>query len=247
VQLSLPEQEVVLQDGGWTVRYRPPNPFEDYNAQISLMTGMAAAELMLSAGVGILRTQPPPSAADFARLRRTAEALGVAWIEPYPEFVRSLDPADPRDAAVMQAAAGLGHGASYTPFDGAPPASSTHWAVAAPYAHATAPLRRLQDRYVSECVLGAHPARLAKLPEAMAAGARRANAVERAVVDLVEALILSGREGETFPAVVIDDHVVQLRDPAIRARVEGTPELGSEVVVRLVRADPETRTVTFAL
>ena len=82
----------------------------------------------------------------------------------------------------------------------------------------------------------------------MAAGARRANAVERAVVDLVEAVLLAGREGERFDAVVIDDKLVQLRDPAVRARLHaGTPAPGTEVSVRLDRADPATRTVSFSL
>ncbi len=255
VQLPVPQQEVVLEDGGWTVHYRVPNPFEDYNAQISLMTGMAAAALMLEGGVGILRTQPAPSAADFERLRRVARALGVTWPaeQPYPEFIRGLDAGNPRHAAIMQEATGIGRGASYTPFDGTPPAISTHWAVAASYAHATAPLRRLQDRYVTECCLapGAPPAwvreGLAALPAAMANGARRANSVERGVIDLVEALVLSGREGETFEALVIDDDLIQLRDPAVRAKLSGAPRPGSEIVVRLERADPKTRTVTFAV
>jgi exoribonuclease R len=81
----------------------------------------------------------------------------------------------------------------------------------------------------------------------MAAGARRANAVERAVVDLVEAVVLAGREGERFDAVVIDDGLVQLRDPAVRAKVDGSPPPSSEVSVRLERADPATRTVAFSL
>ncbi len=51
-------------------------PVEDWNAQISLMTGMAAAKLMLEGGVGILRTMPAPdaerSSASAARSRRSA-------------------------------------------------------------------------------------------------------------------------------------------------------------------------------
>ena len=86
------------------------------------------------------------------------------------------------------------------------------------------------------------------LPAAMSAGTRRANAVERGVVDLVEAVLLAGREGERFDAVVIDEGLVQLRDPAVRGRLTGTsPALGSEVSVRLDRADPATRTVTFSV
>jgi exoribonuclease R len=156
----------------------------------------------------------------------------------------------------MHEATGVGHGAGYTAFDGAPPADPEHFAIAAPYAHATAPLRRLQDRYVTECCLAACAgtpvpdwvrAGLPLLAEAMAAGDKRARVVERGVVDLVEALLLEGREGEHFDAVVIDDGLVQLRDPAVRGRVEGEcPEPGSEVSVRLDRSDPATRTVAFS-
>ena len=64
----------------------------------------------------------------------------------------------------------------------------------------------------------------------MEAGERRAGAVERGVVDLVEALLLSGREGETFEAVVIDEGLLALREPAVRARMkEGCPEPGTEI------------------
>src|SRR4051794_33489557 len=106
VRLAVPEQEVVQEDGSWTVRYRVPLQTEDDNAQVSLLTGMAAARLMLGAGTGILRTQAPPSARSLARLRRQAAALGVAWPEglDYPAFVRTLDPAVPAHAAVMHEA-----------------------------------------------------------------------------------------------------------------------------------------------
>jgi exoribonuclease R len=250
VRLAVPEQEVVAQDGGWTINYRVPNAYEEFNAQLSLLTGMAAAKLMLEARVGILRTQPAPSERSFDRFRLAAAALGVEWPveEPYPEFVRRLDPSIAAHAAVMHEASRIGSGAGYTAFDGSPPELSTHWAVAAPYAHATAPLRRLQDRYVSDACLGS-PDReaLPGLPATMAAAGRRAGAVDRAVVDLVEAVLLSGREGERFDGIVIDDNVIQLRDPAVRAKVSGSPAPGTAVSVRLERADSATRTVTFTL
>ena len=259
VRLNVPEQEVVrAPDGSWTVGYRAPLETEEHNAQVSLLTGIAAAELMLRARVGILRTQPPPDDKALARLRRQAAALGAPWPEgtAYPDFVRSLDPDVPAHAALMREAAAAGRGASYTAFDGTAPEDAQHFAIAAPYAHATAPLRRLQDRFVSECCLAVSRATspppwvragLAALPDAMAAGARRANAVERAVVDLVEAVVLAGREGERFDAVVVDDGLVQLRDPAVRGKVEGWPAPGTEVVVRLERADPDAREVAFSV
>ena len=259
VRLALPEQEVVSENGGWTVRYRAPLPTEEHNPQISLLTGMAAARLMVASGVGILRTQEAPSEKSLTRLRRQAEALHVPWPDglPYPEFVRTLDSSLPRHAALMHEAAGVGRGAGYTAFDGALPEQPAHFAIAAPYGHATAPLRRLQDRFVSECCLAAcagTPApdwvrrALPLLPDVMAAAAKRAAAVERGVVDLVEAVLLAGREGERFDAVVVDDDLVQLRDPAVRGRLASDrPEPGREITVRLERADPATRTVAFAV
>jgi len=259
IQLDVPEQEIVQDGGGWNVHYRALSPTEEHNAQISLLTGMAAAQLMLGAGVGILRTQPPPEERSLKRLRRQALALRVAWPEAttYQDFIRSLDSTLPPHAAVLHEATGVGRGAGYTVFDGEPPADSRHFAIAADYAHATAPLRRLQDRYVSECCLAACNggpvpewvrAGLPALPEVMSAATRRANAVERGIVDLVESVLLADREGERFDAVVIDEGLVQLRDPAVRGKLEaGCPEPGNEVAVRLDRADPATRTVAFSL
>jgi exoribonuclease R len=259
VRLPVPEQEVVRDNGSWTVRYRTPLASEEWNAQISLLTGIAAARLMLELGVGILRTQPRPPEKEFRRLRRTAEALGVDWPEEtaYGEFVATLDPSLPAHAALMHEAAGLGRGARYTAFDGDEPAEREHFALAAAYAHATAPLRRLQDRYVSECCIAACAgtpvpdwvhAGLGRLPELMADAARRAGAVERGVVDLAEALLLANHVGEHFEAVVIDDDTVQLHDPAVRGRIEeGCPEVGTRAVVKVESADPAARKVTFAL
>lgn len=260
VRLNVPEQEVEQgEEGGWTVRYRAPLPSEEHNAQISLLTGMAAAELMLRGGTGILRTQPPPEQRALNRLRRQAHALGVEWPDEmdYDDWLRGLDVTVAPHAALMHEATGVGHGAGYTAFDGEPPADPGHFSLAASYAHATAPLRRLQDRYVTECCLAAQAgsavpdwarAGLSALPAAMAAGARRAGAVERGVVDLVETLLLEGREGESFRAIVVDEGLLQLREPAVRARLEGAcPEPGSEVSVRLDRADPAARIVQFSL
>ena len=58
VSLQLPEQEVAKGAHGYDLSYRAPFPVEGWNAQISLMTGMAAAELMVTGEVGILRTVP---------------------------------------------------------------------------------------------------------------------------------------------------------------------------------------------
>jgi exoribonuclease R len=246
INLPIPEQEIVVRDGGYALAYRGPLPIEEANAQISLMTGMAAAHLMLERGRGLLRTLPPAEAKQLARLRRVAEALGVEWREPVGDLIRSLDPLQPRHAALLEEAATLLRGAGYVAFDGTTPEDAGHAGVGAPYAHVTAPLRRLADRYATAACLADDPPGLAALPEEMARGGRAAGAVERACVDLVEALVLAPHVGERFPATVIDDHEIQLAEPAVRARCDGEVEPGEELVVRLVEADPGRRHVRFA-
>src|SRR3546814_7113418 len=57
ISLPLPEQEVRVEDGRWALEFRARHPVEDWNEQISLLTGMAAAHLMVQHRVGLLRTQ----------------------------------------------------------------------------------------------------------------------------------------------------------------------------------------------
>ena len=258
--LPLPAQEVACVDGTWAVRYRAGVPAEEWNAQISLLTGMAAARLMLDAGVGVLRVVPEPDLRDVERLRLSGEALGAPWPEamPYAEWVRTLSPDDPKHAALMHTATSLLRGAAYVAFDGAAPEVRRHFAIAAEYAHVTAPLRRLVDRYALECCLAARAgspppdwvrAALPSLPDEMAAAGRRASTLERAVIDLVEAQVLRERVGEVFDAVVVDEDppMLQIADPAIRARFEGSAPAGARVRAKLTQADPATRTVRFEL
>ena len=262
VDLPTPEQDVVLDGAGRpALELRAPLPVEGWNAQISLLTGMAAAGLMLRAEVGLLRTLPPPGAGDVDALRRSAGALGVAWPDgaSYGEVVSGLDPTDPASAALLVLATRLLRGAGYTAFDGAVPDQPLHSAVAQPYAHCTAPLRRLADRHVGEICLAVAAGRdvpqwaraaLPRLTELMNAATRRSNALERAVVDAAEAVVLAPRVGERFAAVVVEagakGGVVQLREPAVRGRCEGGDlPLGERVEVELVAADPTARTVLF--
>ena len=263
INLPVPEQEVVLRDGRYTLEARGPLPIEDDNAQISLLTGMTAAELMLDGGTGLLRTLPPAPPEAEERLRRVARALGVGWpaAEPVGDLVRRLDALRATEAALIEEATSLLRGAGYAAFAGSAPEQPLHAALGAPYAHVTAPLRRLADRYAAESALAAHqgsaPPRwvldaLPRLPEEMAAGGRSAGAVERSVVDLVEALLLAARVGERFPALVIDRMgknavEIQLADPPVRAPCdEPAPDPGEEVTVELVTADPQRRAVRFA-
>lgn len=272
ISLPVPELEIEADKQGYRPAYRAPLPADGWNAQISLLTGMAAAELMLDAGVGLLRTLPSAPESAYARLRRSAHALYVPWPPelPYGALIRSLDPRLPHHAAFLNECTGLLRGAGYRAFDTArgllAPTEPGHAALATPYTHCTAPLRRLADRFAQEiCAAVAAgeeiPAwvreTLDAVPALMATGERRAHEVERACVDLVEAELLHGREGEDFDAVVVDldekhpSHgTVQLREPAVRAKCETAPDhrlpLGERLRVRLTVADPATRTVRFA-
>jgi exoribonuclease R len=264
IELGTPEQEVrPVEGGGWTVDFRGDLPVESWNAQISLLTGRCAAAIMLDGGVGILRTLPPARPQDVDRLRQLAPALGVDWPDGASPgaVISGLDAGDPRHAAFLEEAATLLRGAAYTAFDGAAPGQPMHAAVGGPYAHVTAPLRRLVDRFGSEVCLalaaGRTPddalrAALPLIPELMAASDRRAHAVERAVVDATEAWLLRGRAGEVFDAVVLEagegSATVVLDRPAVRARCAGSGLApGTRIRVRLEEADVAARTVRFVV
>ena len=268
VSLPLPEQELVeTGEGHWELEFRRMLPVESWNAQISLLTGMAAASLMVYARVGILRTLPPADPRDVKRLHRTARALGIDWPaeQLYPDFIRSLDPSRPTHAAMVVACTRLLRGAGYVTFNGELPEQAQHSALASEYAHVTAPLRRLVDRYAGEvcvalCAGTDVPdwvvSAMAELPDTMAGSGRLANQYENAVVDLCEAELLHDRVGERFAAVVVDldekdprKGDITIQDPAVEATVTGTADLplGEEVSVELVSADPRTRDVEFRL
>lgn len=255
VSLPVPEQEVRVEGRHWTLEFRSSLPVEGWNAQVSLMTGMAAASIMRDAGIGILRTLPPAEQWAIDRLRRVAKALRIRWPGSltYPEFVRSLDPTRADHAAMLNACTRLFRGAGYEAFAGSQPEQPLHAALATEYAHCTAPLRRLVDRYVGEicvaaCAGTAVPGWVAEelpgLPDMMAQANARAGKFERGIVNLVEALVLADRVGEEFLATVIDYDPergrgeVQLTDPAVEARLEGRGvRLGTEVPAVLTEAD----------
>lgn len=265
VSLNLPDQEVVVgADGSWRLHLRTPLPVEDWNAQISLLTGMAAAGLMVDAGVGLLRTLPPASPQTVDALRRIASTLGIAWApgDGYAAMVRTLDPAVPAQRAMMMACVLLFRGAAYTVVTpGLTGDGLVHGALASTYAHTTAPLRRLVDRYVGETCLAICAglevpewvsAALPDLPATMKSSDSRAKAFERGVIDLVEALVLSDEIGQQFDAVVVQaapdgtSGTIVIDDVAVEAPVRGTGiALGQRRRVMLVSDDPAQGKVAF--
>ena len=261
INLDLPEQDVVAVGTGWTLRLREPLPVESWNAEISLLTGMCAARIMIDGGCGILRTVPPPSKRAIGELRAIAPALGIPWAHGVPpgDVLSALRRDDPKHVVFIDHAVALLRGAAYTSFDGAAPPQPLHAGLAAVYAHVTAPLRRLVDRYGTEICLALQGGtavpqwvrdRMPTLPATMAAADHRAHAVDRAVVDMTEAWLLQDRLGDVFDAVVLDadDHAatIALADPAVRARCTGHGlQPGAAIRARLISADVATRTVRF--
>ena len=265
VNLPIPDQEVITTGGEWNLEFRAPLPVEEWNAQISLLTGMAAAHLMMYGEIGILRTLPDSQDEVRRRLENTAKALGIAWPvgTSYADFIHGLDPSVPAHAAMLAGCTVLFRGAGYTSFSGGVPERPEHSAMKSEYAHVTAPLRRLVDRWAGEiCVALCADQEVPQwvresmddLPKIMEECDRKANAYERSIVSMVEAGLVADRLGEEFEGVITD---VDARDPsrgivalsalAIEGRVSGTAALplGQPVLVKLVEADIARRVVGF--
>jgi exoribonuclease R len=289
VSLDLPEQVVEKgPDGRYVLGARESLPVEGHNAQISLLTGMAAAEMMTSAGVGILRTLPDADPRDLRRLKLTARGLGIDWPDDvaYPDLVRSVSSSTAAGAAFLNEATTLFRGAGYLALgatgsedeaangagegkDGGKNGTSAkngtsgriHAAIAAEYAHVTAPLRRLVDRYGLETCLALCADKpvptwvtgaLGELPSAMGRGGQRAGRYESGAINVMEALVLEGRENEKFAGVVVvidedmDRGETLIVEPPVRARLDGAGlELGAELTVRLAEANVMERRVRF--
>jgi exoribonuclease R len=251
---------------GYALTYEAPNEAEQWNAEVSLLTGHVAAMRMIEAKVGLLRTMPPFDDREIAHFRRIVQALGFPWPEgtSYAAFMHGVSARHPRIDVLVRQARRVMHGAEYVAFDGAPPEQALHGALAFPYAHATAPLRRLADRYVLDLVAtlaaGARPGppevtTLAALPPVMAEATRKANQLERRVVDVAEAWALHQCVGDTLHATVIDAQrgtiEVQVEEPPIRATLPdgaGAPlPLGTAVDVRVNGVDVAEGKVVLAL
>ena len=248
-----------LDDGRLQLRFRPRTQAEDQNAALSLATNLAIAQVLLAHRTGMFRVMPEPDARAVGRLRQTARAFGLEWpdMASLAQYELTLDPGEPKQAAFMMAIRRASTAASYVPYT--PGEIPWHAAMAATYAHATAPLRRLADRYVVDTVLAiangrpAPPAAtlaFAKLPKVMARADNQAGQIDRVVIDMAEAAMLQGQIGEAFEAVVTDIDErgarMQLCELPVVARVTAHKvEVGERLVVRLTAADPAQGTAQF--
>jgi len=268
VSLNLPEQEVIVDGDDWRLAFRSLDPIESWNAQISLVTGFCAAKMMRQGGIGVLRTLPPVSRRCVDLLRHIARTLQLDWPggQDYATFVRGLVPNVPSDQAMMNACTMLFRGAGYDVIGGANDTGyMPHGALASEYAHTTAPLRRLVDRFtgtICACLSSGQPvpdwarASLDDLPAVMLESDRRAKAFERGVIALTEALTLSGNVGRQYMGVVIDVDprndrrgLASIPGLAVEAPVTGAAPLvlGTEASMTLARADVDAGVVAFKL
>lgn len=263
IDLPLPDQEVVADADGYHLELRRQLQVERDNAQLSLLTGIAAARIMRTGRVGIQRTLPRAGEHTINRLRAAANGLGISWPGDmsFPDLVRTLDPDRATHAVFLDETTVAFRGAGYKAYDGSRPPDIQHAGIAADYAHVTAPLRRLVDRYglevchslsneldVPEWVTD----ELYALPETMATATRRAHRYERGIVDVIEAALLSGHPDQVFQATVIDlsrdgeQATVMIPAPAVRARMPGAGlQLAQQVDVQVTATDIAQGTVTL--
>jgi exoribonuclease R len=256
-----PVEQVVhaTENGGYDISFRPRLQSEDDNAAMSLATNLAIADLLFAAGTGLFRVMPDPDERAEQRLRHTARALGIEW-DPKTslrDFARSLDGTSAKSSAMLMAIRRAGGRASYVPF--IPGQRPWHSAMAATYAHATAPLRRLADRYVVMAALAIAngkpvpetiAAAFAKLPDVMERADDTANQIERAIIELAEVALLSAQTQRSFSAIVTDVDErgarIQFCDLPVVSRLSAhNVAPGDDVRVRVVSTDIPARTVVL--
>jgi exoribonuclease R len=255
-----PEQEVERgADGRFRLVFRPWTAAAVANSTRSLAANLAIADALYAAGTGLFREMAPPDERALKRVRLTGRGLGVGWPAnaTLAQFERAIDSTTRAAAAFQLAVRRAGSSARYLAYD--PAHVPWHAALGATYTHATAPMRRLADRYVLEAVLAvangapvpaACDAAFARLPAVMDAADAREGAIERAVIDLAEAALLAGREGELFAATVTDlderGARIQLADLPVVARVDAHRVApGDALRVRLAEADPVRGSLAF--
>jgi exoribonuclease R len=256
-RVDRPEQEI-HQDAdapdGLTLKFAPHLPSENYNAALSLATNLAVGRYLLNASSGLFRVMDDPNEHEIKSLRAQAKVLGIRWEpnEKLQSVISRLTTTEQRDLAFSMAIRKAGGGARYMIW---PFATQTdeqkirntqqqkqpwHAAIAATYAHATAPMRRLADRYVLD-LLVAHFAgeqsavaelqkTLALLPSVMETAERIAAKIDRECLEAIESSLLKPLIGQVRTATVIDvSHdglQIQIDEPAVIWRVAIKKELG---------------------
>lgn len=298
INLRLPSISVErTQDDNGAERYvlgiDERQEMNDFNSELSLLAGMCAGEMMVRAGVGILRTLPPAGDKEIAAFDHSAHALGFDRSgRPIGELLADIDASTPRGMALMRDAQSLLRGAGYQQFglagvdaeagesepagaggadseklagaagagEDAGAAPSIHAGIGGYYAHVTAPLRRLVDRFATEICLAI--ASKQPIPEwvtanvdqvlgTMKSSSQTASAVDRACLKLTEAVVLQPWVGQNFNAMVLNSDgggkaKILVEEPPILTTCMGDPDEASTIKVTLIEAEPAARKVRFA-
>ena len=264
INLRIPSQRVSEssdgEEGHYELVMEPRYEVMDYNSEISLLTGMCAGRLMESHGIGFLRTLAAATPEAEAEFRSEAQALGFSLEgQSISEFLHSVDADSPRGMAVMREAQRLLRGADYVWLEES--SADVHAGIGGYYAHVTAPLRRLVDRFATEVCLalsGGYEVpewvrnRAGDVISTMRSTSQLASQVDRACLKLTEATVLAPWVGTNFDSVVVDggDKRDKARlfilEPPVIGEAVGQPPTGSETTVSLVKADVAERDVLFA-
>ena len=262
VNLRLPSQRVQRNgDGRYELVIEPRRPVMDYNSEISLLTGMCAGQMMVSAGKGPLRTLRPAGDGAEEMFRREARALGyrLADDDHVGHFLAGVDADSPAGMAVMREAQKLLRGAGYGLVDDG--GAEVHAGIGGHYAHVTAPLRRLFDRFAAEhclAISGGYETpswaaeTVGQAVGAMTRTSQLANTVDRACLNLTEATVLVPWLGHNFAATVLHadrrrgQSRVFVHEPPVLADTLGSPADGTRITVSLIKADTASREVLFA-
>jgi exoribonuclease R len=256
-RVDRPEQEI-HQDAdapdGLTLKFAPHLPSENYNAALSLATNLAVGRYLLEANSGLFRVMDDPNEHEIKSLRAQAKVLGIRWEsrETLQAVISRLTMTEQRDLAFSMAIRKAGGGARYMlwPFETQTEEQKIrntqqqkqpwHAAIAATYAHATAPMRRLADRYLLD-LLVAHFAgdqsavaelqkTLALLPSVMEKAERIAAKIDRECLEAIESSLLKPLIGQLRTATVIDvSHdglQIQIDEPAVIWRIAIKKEAG---------------------
>ena len=271
VQLELPDQEVVPNDNKrhhrkWTLRLAPRTPADRWNAQVSLLVGMCAGQIMREHGTGFFRTLPAATKEAVDELRHVAKNLHVPWPkgDSPGQFLAGLEPDAPSTLALMTQGARLMRGAGYQAIDPSTvidDADLVHAGVGGLYAHVTAPLRRLGDRFATETCLAATAGEpvpewvteaLPGLGKIMSGADSLSSTASRRSIDLAEAVVLADQIGARFSATVMrpahekSAGEIFIPEPAIIAPCKPAPDAGQTCTAEVTEADTESGKVGFA-
>ena len=262
INLRVPSVRVREGEGDeYELIIEPRHKVMDYNSEISLLTGMAAGQMMQAAGTGFLRTLRPAEESAERVFRSEAWALGYALDQDSDigSFLHTVDADTPRGMAIMREAQKLLRGAGYV--DLAKKEPEVHAGIGGYYSHVTAPLRRLVDRYATEVCLALSTG--SEIPQWVSDDAptvlktmmrtnQLASTVDRACLNLTEATVLQPWVGHNFQAVIMqtneeaDTARVFILGPPVLAECSGQPAEATETMLSLIHANPQEREVLFA-